>query len=134
MRIIGFNLSKVSVERKEKLEGKLEIKQNIDIKEVEKDKIPISNEEVFKIKFRFNVDYGNDFAKLELEGTVVLLPEKQEGKKFLTAWKDKQIPEEFRAPLFNFIMTKCNLKALTLEDELGLPLHLPMPKISPKKE
>jgi hypothetical protein len=134
MKIIGFSLSKISVERKEKLEGKLEIKQDIDIKEVEKDKIPISNEEVFKIKFRFNVDYSKDLAKLELEGSVILLPEKQEGKFFSVSWKDKQIPDEFKPMIFNFIMTKCNLKALTLEDEMGLPLHLPMPKLSPKKQ
>jgi hypothetical protein len=134
MRIIGFNLSRILVERKEKLEGKLEIKQNIDIKDVEKDKIPISKEEVFKVNFRFNVDYNKDLAKLEFEGSVLLLPEKQELNGFLSVLKDKQVPEEFRAPIFNFIMTKCNLKALNLEDEMGLPLHLPMPKIAPKKE
>jgi hypothetical protein len=33
-------------------------------------------------------------------------------------------------------MNKCNLKALNLEEQLGLPFHIPFPKItaSPKTE
>jgi len=138
MQIIGFNLTKILIERKEKPEGKLEIKQNISIDDISKDKINISKDEILKIKFIFNVNYEPDFAKLELGGTLVLLPEKEELKKFLKSWKnkDKQIPEELRIPLFNFIMNKCNIKAIQLEDELGLPLHLQnlMQRLAPKKE
>ena len=32
----------------------------------------------------------------------------------------------------NFCSNVDNLKALNLEDEMGLPLHLPMPRINPK--
>ena len=55
MKIIGFNLTNISIERKEKIEGKLEIKQNINIDDISKDKINISKEEILKIKFTFNV-------------------------------------------------------------------------------
>ena len=44
MRIIGFNLSKVSIERQEKLEGKLEIKQNINVDNIEKQKKALKGE------------------------------------------------------------------------------------------
>lgn len=134
MQIIGFNLIKISAERKEKQQGKLEIKQNINIDDISEDKINISKEEVIKITFSFNVDYSPDFAKLEIKGQTVLLPGKDEAKEIFKEWKKKQIPEHFRIPLFNFIMGKCNIKALELEDELNLPLHLPMPRLSPKKE
>ena len=67
MQIIGFNLTKVSAERKEKLEGKLEIKQNINIDDVSKERIPISENDVLKIKFNFGMDYNPDFAKLNFE-------------------------------------------------------------------
>ena len=52
-------------------------------------------------------------------------------------WKDgsdKKIPEGIRIGLFNFIMSKCNVKALQLEDELGLPFHVPMPRLRPEKK
>ena len=44
MRIIGFNLSKIAIERGEKLDGKLEIKQNINIDSISKEKIEITKE------------------------------------------------------------------------------------------
>ena len=135
MQIIGFNLSKILVERKEKYSGKLEISQNIDIKEVIKEKIPISKDEVLKVRFSFIIDYSPDFAKLEFEGHLILLPEKEELKEFLKSWKDNKLPDNHRIPLFNFIMSKCNVKALTLEDELGLPYHIQsLPKFVPETE
>ncbi len=134
MKIIGFNLSKISIERKEKLTGKLEIKQNINIDNLLKEKIAISKEEALRIDFTFSIKYGPEFADLEFKGHVLTLPDKEENKKILKQWKDKKLPEEIKTGLFNFIMSKCNIKALTLEDEMGLPLHVPMPKIAAKKE
>jgi len=134
MRIIGFNLSKISVKREEKIKNQLKITQNIDIKEVVKESIPISDEEVIKIKFSFTIDYSENFAKIEFEGNLILLPEKEEMKTILREWKNKKIPEEIRVPLFNFIMSKCNIKALNLEDEMSLPLHIPMPKLNPNQD
>ena len=134
MQIIGFNLNKISIERKEKQQGKLEIKQNINIDDISKDEINISDKEIVKINFTFSVDYSPDFARVELKGQAVLLPEAEELKEVLKEWKKKQVSDKFRVPLFNFIMGKCNIKALELEDELNLPLHIPMPRLSPKKE
>lgn len=133
MQIIGFNLTKILVEREEKKEGKLEVKQNIDISDVSKEKIPFSEGEAVKIKFNFTVTYDPDFAKLNLEGYLILMVDKDEIKKFLKSWKNKKLPEESKVSLFNFIMGKCNIKALNLEDELNLPLHVPMPRINPNQ-
>jgi hypothetical protein len=135
MQIIGFNLTKISVQREEKIEGKLEIKQNIGIDDVSEENIPITKDDAIKIKFTFSVDYNEGkFAKVEFKGHIIVLPEKQELKDFLKSWKDKQVPEGIRTPLFNFIMSKCNIKALSLEDEMNLPLHVPMPKLSAQPE
>lgn len=134
MRIIGFNLTKILIERKEKIKGNLKISQNINIDDVFKDKLTIPKDEILKLNFTFSIDYNPDFAKLEFKGTVILLPQKEELKKIIKEWKDKKLSEEFRLPLFNFIMNKCNIKALTLEDEMALPIHLQnlMPRLAPK--
>ena len=135
MQVIGFNLTKISVNREEKLEGKVEIKQNIDISNISKDKVSISQDDILKIGFTFSVSYNEDkLAKVELKGQVILLPTKEELKDILKSWKDKKVPEGIRIPLFNFIMNKCNIKALQLEDEIALPLHIPMPKLSPQNQ
>ncbi|MAH07216.1 hypothetical protein CMI38_03130 [Candidatus Pacearchaeota archaeon] len=133
MRIIGFNLTKILAERSENLKQNLQVNQNIDIKDVIKEDIPITKEEIIKIKFNLSVSYSDKSAKLEFNGNVLILPENNELKELLDSWKNKKLPEDARVPLFNFIMNKCNIKALYLEDELGLPLHVPLPKISFKQ-
>lgn len=135
MKIIAFNLTKILTQRKEKIEGKIEVNQNIDIKDIQKDSIPITDDEALNIKFSFNINYSNETAKLEFEGNLIALPEKNELKEIQKNWKDKKISDEIRVPLFNFIMSKCNIKALNLEDELNLPYHFPMPRINlPEKK
>jgi|TARA_B100001971_G_C18100926_1_gene488784 hypothetical protein len=134
MRIIGFNLTKLSIERNEKPEGKLEIKQDINIDEIKKEKIDITSDEALKIDFTFSINYEPKFANVEFKGQVITLPNKEEMKTILKQWKTKQLPEGIKTGVFNFIMAKCNVKALALEDEMGLPTHVPMPRINPKKE
>ncbi|MFH1358901.1 MAG: hypothetical protein ABIH37_03380 [archaeon] len=130
MRIIGFNLTKILIEKEDKPKEKLQVNQNINIKDVSEEEIPISKDKAVRIKFNLIINYSEEYAKVEIEGSVLTLPEKEELKSFLDSWKDKKIPEGTRIPLFNFIMNKCNVKALYLEDEMGLPLHIPMPRIS----
>ncbi len=134
MKIIGFNLNKILVEKKENFQGKIEISQNIDIKEISEDSIPLTKEGVLKIEFNFLINYSNNVAKLEFVGILIVIPEKNELKEILKNWKDKKISDKIRAPLFNFIMSKCNIQALSLEDDMGLPYHIPMPKINPPRK
>jgi len=133
MRIIGFNLTKISVKKKEKIIGQLTVNQNIDIIDIKPEKIEISENEALKVYFKFIIDYSDDSAKLEFEGIVLTLPEKEELKKFLDSWKDKQLPEDMRVPIFNFIMNKCNVLALNIEDDMALPYHIPMPRLDPNQ-
>jgi hypothetical protein len=134
MKIIGFDLSKILVQKKESAQGKIEVNQNIDIKDIKKDKIPISDDEVLKIEFSLQIEYSGDLAKLEFAGSLIIIPDKEESKEILKSWKDKKIPDKMRIPIFNFIMSKCNVKALSLEDDLNLPYHVPMPRLEPQKE
>lgn len=134
MKIISFNLSKILIEKKQNFQGKIEIAQDVNIKEISQDNIPLTKEDVLKIDFTFLINYSNNIAKLEFEGSLLIIPEKNELKEILRSWKDKKITDEIRAPLFNFIMSKCNIKALSLEDDMGLPYHIPMPKLNPPKK
>ena len=135
MQVIGFNLSKVSIEREEKQEGKLSISQNIGIDDVSEDNVSFSKENIIRIKFSYSVNYNESkFAKVELKGYVLIIPQKDEQKKLEKSWKEKTIPDEFKVPLFNFIKSKCDIKALSLEDDMGLPLHIPFPKLMLKEK
>lgn len=134
MRIIGFNFKKIEVERKRDDPGKLEIKTNLDIQNIEKEKIDIAGE-ILKFSFTYSINYEPGFAEIVFKGAILVIPTKPEDiKKTLKEWKKKKLSEDIRIPIFNFIMSKCNLKALQLEEDFALPLHIPLPQITKQQK
>lgn len=133
MKIIGFGISRILGEKNEVKPTQLNLSQNIEIKSIQKDTMPVNNQEILNLKFLFSIIYSNELGKIEISGNIIILPEDDEIKEFLKSWREKTIPENFKAPIFNLIMTKCNVKAASLEDEIGLPIHIPMPKVAPKE-
>ncbi len=132
MQVIGFNFTKISGERKKAPEGKLEIKSNIDLKSTTEEKIElVKDKDVLKFSFEFTINYNPGIAAIVFEGFILAILEKAKFKEVLKSWKNKKVPDDIRLPLFNMILTKCNLRALQIEEELGLPTHVPMPRIAP---
>jgi len=132
MKIIGFSIHKISVERKNPIKGKLKIKSNLNIDDIIKEKVPISTNEALKFDFSYNINYEPNIAKIEIKGSVIALDDKNESEEILKEWKKKKYTHNSKIALFNFIMNKCNIKAIQFEDEVGLPLHIQMPKLRPK--
>jgi len=124
----------------ERLNHKFEnvsINTKIDILSIEEAKSEAFKfkEDPLAIKFSFNIDYSPNLAKLDLEGNLVLAVESKIAKEVLKSWKEKKLPDDFRVTLFNIILKKSTLKALQLEEELNLPLHIPLPSFKkPDKE
>jgi len=135
-RIIGFNFTEISAQRKKPQEGKIEINVNIDIESITSEKIDLvkdPDQEALKFDFKFTVSYKPELANIVLRGTVLSMINKEKSKEIIKKWKSKKIEEDTKIPLFNFILTKCNLRALQLEEELNLPTHVPLPRIQPEK-
>lgn len=131
MKFIGFSFNKISIEKfSDKVEN-LNINTKIDISDIEAVQTDFldKKEEIINIKFNYNIDYDPDFAKINLTGNVLLSDQSKIIKNILKEWKDKKMSEDFRISLFNVILRKSNIKALQLEDEMNLPLHLPFPKL-----
>ena len=138
MKLLGFNFTKIQVEKlKERVDG-LKIGTRIDVSEINEAKTGIlkTKDEILSIKFKYGLDYEPGMAKLDLEGNLVISLESKEAREVLKQWKDKKMPESFRMTLFNLILRKASLKALQLEEEMNLPIHLQLPtlKIGDKKE
>ena len=131
MKVIGFNFSKISIEKLKGSAENLKINTEIEVPEIKEIKSNIlkTKEELIEAKFAYIVKYEPGFAKVELEGRALLAVEPKIAKDVLKQWKKKKLPEDFRILLFNVIMKKSALKALNLEDELNLPLHTPMPSL-----
>jgi len=137
MKIIGFNFDKINIEKLTiKTEKNLEVKTNIDILEIKeiKSESTIMKEDFIGVQFIFNINYDPDFAKINLSGNVLFAVDSKLSKDILKQWKDKKMPEDFRILLFNVILRKANLKALELEEEMNLPLHVPMPSLKKQED
>lgn len=134
MQVIGFNFKKIQAEKKNLSKDKLTIDSNVNIQNITEEKIEaVKDKPVLKFDFNFIVNYKPDVAEIKLQGMVLLMVEKDQSKMIFKKWKNKEVLEEIRVPLFNLILTKCNLKALMLEEELSLPTHIPLPRIKPQQ-
>ncbi|MEK6945709.1 MAG: hypothetical protein AABW63_02860 [Nanoarchaeota archaeon] len=134
MKIIGFNFTKISAERISSNFKSINISTKIDIVDVSEAKADLFNskEAFLSLKFTFGLNYDPDIAKLFFEGNMLLAVEPKLSKEVLSKWKDKNAPEEFNIFVLNSILRKSTLRALQLEEELGMPLHLQLPSL--KKE
>lgn len=136
MKAIGLNFTKISAE---KFEGKVSgIDVDIKFTDFEKKDIKILDEETLAVNFSFVVNYTKEkeesIAKINFVGTILLSVTKEESKEVLKEWKKKEVNSGVKAFLINLIIKRCTIKALDLEDQLGLPPHLPFPKAQAKSD
>jgi len=131
MRVIGFSFNQISIEKKKELDRNIKINTNIDIKDISFPKLDLfQTKEVANFEYNFKIFY-EDCAELIFKGTIlVLIEDKKQFEELKKSWKTKKIDDKLRIPLMNIILSKCNLKALQLEEDLGLPAHLPAPRIT----
>ena len=131
MKFIGFNFTKINVEKFSESFKEVKINTHIDISSIEKVNSDLfgNNEETLVVKFSYLVEYSNNHAKIDLSGSVLVSMDKLKSKEILKKWEEKKIQDDFRIPLFNIIFRKSNIKALELEDEMNLPLHIPLPRL-----
>lgn len=135
MKFVGFNYNKISAERvSESLEGlKIESSLNVDSIKENPSKNPDKSITFLDIYFTSTVNYSKNIAKIELKGKVILSVDSKIGKDVKEKWEKKELVEEIKYPLFNFILTKTGVKALELEDNLNLPPHFRLPQVAPEK-
>ncbi len=139
MQLIGFNFTKIIAEKKEGFK-RSNITTNIEFTDIQKEQSNLLKEsEIVKVYFKNSIKYGEDKKSVPLgevlfEGFLVLSVNEDESKNITKSWKKKELPGTFKVALFNIILQKCTAKAIILENEVGLPAHIPLPKIGTKKK
>ncbi|MEK6936497.1 MAG: hypothetical protein AABW58_00325 [Nanoarchaeota archaeon] len=137
MPIVGFNFSKVHVEKKETSETvtNIQIKNDVLITNVQEEKLPTGKTKAdgLKFDFKFHLKYEPSVGEIELIGFIYYLDDPETIKDIYKSWKkDKKIPQEITANLVNTVLIKGTIKALNLSQEVNLPPHLPLPTVNPK--
>ena len=133
IRLIGFNITKIHAERNQGFDGKLGVKSNVNIKNIEKFKPELAKQDSLKIDFVFEIDYS-ELGKVSIEGTMFITADSKQMKEILNSWKDKNLNSELHLGIINIILQKASLRAFQLEEELGLPIHIRLPRIRPNPQ
>ncbi len=132
MTIVGFNFIKIEVEKKNSSAGKINISNNVSIKEVTDTDLSLGTEKQKAIKFVFEFvsTYEPKIGKILFGGEVLFMDEASKVKKIMDEWKkNKRVEKALMSTILNAVLTKCNVQALILSQEVNLPSPIPMPKV-----
>lgn len=137
MQFIGFKLNKISGYKKPEFKA---TNTNIDINftDIKEENLSVIKDKSIKVNFRFIIKYKEEnsekiIGEILFEGEIILDTTEDEKENILKAWETKKLPSNFRVPLFNIILQKCSIRALSMEEDLQLPTHVPLPVLKPQK-
>ena len=135
--IVNFTLDKISINKNGIVKGTIEAKNSIKFTNVAEKSMPESMKDQYLLtfKFEYGVDYLPDIAKTEIIGYIHFLTNKEQKDKILKQWEnDSKIDPELSGHLVNYVFAKCGVMALSLSQQVGLPSHIPLPKIALRKK
>ena len=135
MTIVGLQFDKIVVDRMDVPKGKMSVKNNMVIKDLEKKEINVGagKQHLLLFKFEFVADYEPKVAKITLNGTTTYVEKPEKIDELIKGWKkEKKIPKDIMGPLLNNILNRCNVEALILAREVNLPPPIQLPKVTVK--
>ncbi len=130
--IIGLNFKKLHMEKKRAVDGKVDINNNVSIKDVEESEFSLGKDRQKGITFlfEFTSKYEPDIGEILFTGELLYLGEPKTNEDILKGWKKgKNVPKEIMTEVVNTILTRCNIEALLLSRDVNLPPPVPLPKV-----
>ncbi|MBS1267023.1 MAG: hypothetical protein MAG795_00994 [Candidatus Woesearchaeota archaeon] len=137
MTVVGMSFTKINIEKKKPAKGKLNIKNNIAIRDVKQTDLSLGNvkEQGLKFIFEYTSNYSPDVAEINIVGEVLFLTDEKTAKETEKNWKDeKKIAKKLVRPVLNSALTKSNIQAIMLSKEINLPPPIPLPKVESKNQ
>jgi hypothetical protein len=134
--VIGFNIGKIEASRSSEIKGKLSIKNNVQIKEVENADLFLgkTKQAGLRFKFEYTSEYEPSAGKIVLTGDLLAVEEEAAAKAIVAGWKkDKKVNSDVMAHVLNNVLNKCNILAIILSREINLPAPVQLPKVQTKK-
>lgn len=133
--IVNFLLEKISIEKKKDIMGNVEVKNSTKITNIAEQAIDAlgNKQSALNIQFSFTLNYEPNLANIAIEGRVIDLLGEKDKKSILDTWKkEAKIDPKYSSAWMNLILARCNVKALTLGNEVNLPPHIPFPRLAKK--
>jgi hypothetical protein len=130
MNLLGNRFVKISAVRNPDFSGQPSAKTNIKILDLE---IFGKDKNSFKVKYFFEIDYS-ELGNVTIEGSLFISTDAKTLKELQKSWKEKKIDTSEYIFITNLVIQRASLKALELEEEMGLPIHIKLPKIDLKEK
>ncbi len=137
MTIIGFNFKEIKVSKKEGVKGKINIKNNVVIKEIKEQDLNLGDksQSALKFIFEFSSKYDPGLGEIILVGDLLFMESSGKTKQIMDDWKkSKNVPKDVMAGILNTVLTKCNIEALVLSQKVNLPPPIPLPSVKQAEE
>lgn len=135
MAIVGFNFKKMEVEKNQSIKGKININNNISIKDVKEIDLFAGKNKQKGLNFIyvFISSYEPKIGKIEITGEVHYMIEDKKKKEVINSWKkDKKVPKDIMTDILNTVLARCNIQAIILSRDINLPPPIPLPKVEAK--
>lgn len=132
MPIIASNFDKFIAEKKKVLEAPIKVDSGVKIIDIKKEELSVGgkSESVLKIDYDFTVKYDPKQAEIIIEGHLLYAENSKKVEEILKTWqKTKKFDPDVAQLIMNNILIKCNIKALLLSQEIGLPPHIRLPMV-----
>ena len=133
MSVISFNFDKIEVERKKALEAPLKAKTSIKVLEIKEEELTLAGgrkDLILRFFFQYIVDYQPNQASVVLAGNVLYSGKREHLEKIVKEWKKtKKFDPEVSKDVLNHIFLRCNIKALSFEQEVNIPPHIVLPRL-----
>lgn len=136
MAIVSVNFIKLTAERMKSASGKIGVKNNVALNDLEKAQMPVAaNNVALKMKFSFTSDYDPEVANITIQGEVVLVESTEKADAFMKQWTaEKSLPKDDMINIYNAVMHKCFVNAIGISKDLNLPAPIRFPRVTEKEE
>ena len=134
MSIVSIALSKINAEKMKAVRGKVNVANNVAIKNVEKANISMGSSQQSSLRFTFEFTSKTEpeIGNILIEGDLVFMTEGSKVDETVNAWKEsKPMHKDIITPVLNGILKKCNIEALIISQTLNLPSPVKLPSVSP---
>ena len=135
MPVVGLSFNKIVIEKYGPVKGKIQVNNNVTLKDVEKTDLSIgtSKQGAVKFHFEFTAKYEPKLADMTILGFVTFMEKPEAITDMLEQWKkEKKLPKEVMSSVLNTIFSRCNVEALLFSREVNLPPPIPLPKVQIK--
>lgn len=136
MAILSFSFKKMSIERKKAPRGKMSIKHNARIEEVDAAKFTVGTQtqQAVRVGFTFTADYSPEIANINLQGELLWVDAPEKVKETLELWsKEQKLPKDAMVPIYNTVLQRSLMQSFSLTKELSLPPPVKLPRFTPDR-